>query len=246
MAAYNAEKTIKYAVDSVLSQSFQNWELLIIDDASSDHTRDILNCYKDSRIKIIENNENLGVSRTRKVGADIAQGEWIAVLDSDDMWRSDKLEKQIELAKKTKGKLFFTASTFMDDSGNQINYILHVPAVLTYRQLLKQNLISNSSVMVNKELYRKYYAIGDKMHEDYAIWLKITKEGIHAFGIDEPLLIYRLTESSKSSNKVKAAKMNWNTLKYCGVSKKQELYYMGWYCINGLRKYIALRMRKQA
>lgn len=124
---------------------------------------------------------------------------------------------------------------------NPVYWQLHVPKRLTYRELLKQNLVSNSSVLVKKELYKKYYAIGDNMHEDFAIWLGISKEGIIAYGIDEPLLVYRLATSSKSSNKLKAAKMNWNTYRYVGLNPVQSFYYMCWYTVKGLQKYSHLK-----
>ena len=105
----------------------------------------------------IENETNLGVSFSRKIGMENARGEWIAVLDSDDAWTSDKLEKQISLANSIGAELVFTGSAFMDDDGEKLDWQLHVPKRLTYRELLKQNLVSNSSVLVKKELYKKNY-----------------------------------------------------------------------------------------
>ena len=153
----------------------------------------------------------------------------------------DKLEKQIELQKRTNADLLFTGSAFMDSDGQPIDWYLHAPAEVTYRQLLKQNVLSNSSALVRKELYAKHYAIGDGMHEDFAIWLSILKEGKKAYGVDEPLLIYRIAKSSKSGNKVKAAKMNWNTYRYIGLNPLAALYYECWYMVKGLLKYKNLK-----
>lgn len=242
-AAYNAEKTIETCINSVLAQSYPNWEMLIINDCSSDNTAQIVQDFiaRDNRIRLIENEINSGVSFSRKVGLENARGEWIAVLDSDDAWASDKLEKQLSLASNTGAELVFTGSAFMDDDGNKLDWQLYAPAKLKYRQLLKQNLVSNSSVLVKKELYQKHYAVGDNMHEDFAIWLGITKEGKIAYGIDEPLLIYRLAKKSKSSNKVKAAKMNWKTYRYVGLNPISAAYYMCWYVIKSLLKYRHLK-----
>ena len=237
MAAFNAERTIGLAIDSVVHQSFENWELIIIDDGSNDSTVAIVNSKRDSRIRLIKNERNLGVSKSRKVGLDIAEGEWIAILDSDDAWRSDKLEKQLNLQKATCAEVVFTGSAFMDNDGNPLSWTLSVPEKLTYRELLKQNLISNSSVLVKKSLYKQNYVIGDELHEDFAIWLNITKEGKIAYGINEPLLIYRLTKSSKSSNKLKAAVMNWKTYRYVGLNPFSAFYYMCWYIIKSIKKY---------
>ena len=243
MAAYNAERTIDAAIQSVLAQSYSYWELLIVNDCSSDNTQVIANRYakSDPRIRVVNNAKNSGVSITRKNALALAKGIWIAVLDSDDIWVPDKLEKQLALANDKNAELVFTGSAFVDDDGNPIDWQLHVPELLQYRELLKQNLISNSSVLVKHELYKKYYAIGDEMHEDFAIWLSITKTGRIAYGIDEPLLIYRLAKSSKSSNKIKAAKMNWNTYRYVGLNSITAAYYMCWYTVNGLLKYSHLK-----
>ena len=241
MAAYNANKTIRNAIESILAQTYTNWELLVVDDCSRDDTATVVSTYSDPRIRLLQNSQNSGVSISRKKGMEAAQGEWIAVLDSDDAWMPDKLEKQMKLAHETGAELIFTGSSFMDNDGHTIDWQLHVPPVLSYRKLLKQNLISNSSVLVKASLYKQHYAIGDEMHEDFAIWLGITKTGRMAFGIDEPLLIYRVASSSKSSDKLRAAKMNWNTYRYAGLNPVTASYYMCWYAVKGLLKYRHLK-----
>ena len=243
MAAYNAERTIEQAIESVLNQTYPNFELLVVNDCSKDKTVELVENFaaKDSRVRLISNDKNRGVSYTRKHGLDEAKGSWIAILDSDDAWTPEKLEKQIARQKETNADLLFTGSAFMDSDGQAIDWYLHAPEELTYRRLLKQNVLSNSSALVRKELYAKHYAVGDGMHEDFAIWLSILKEGKKACGVDEPLLIYRIAKSSKSGNKVKAAKMNWNTYRYVGLNLIEAVYYEGWYAINGLLKYRNLK-----
>ena len=239
MAAYNAEKTIEQAINSVLSQTYTNFELLVVNDCSKDRTVELVKkiAAKDGRVRLISNVKNSGVSYTRKHGLEEAKGSWIAILDSDDAWAPEKLEKQIDLQRRTNADLLFTGSAFMDSEGQSIDWHLHAPAEVTYRQLLKQNVLSNSSALVRKELYAKHYAIGDGMHEDFAIWLSILKKGTKAYGVDEPLLIYRIAKSSKSGNKVKAARMNWNTYRYVGLNLMEAIYYECWYIFNGIRKY---------
>ena len=246
MAAYNAEKTIELAIESVLNQTYSNFELLVINDCSKDGTAKLVEGFsaKDDRVRLISNEKNSGVSFTRKHGLEEANGSWIAILDSDDAWAPEKLEKQIELQNRTNAELLFTGSAFMDSDGRPIDWYLHAPAEVTYRQLLKQNVLSNSSALVRKELYAKHYAVGDGMHEDFAIWLSILKEGKKAYGVDEPLLIYRIAKSSKSGNKVKAAKMNWNTYRYIGLNPVETAYYEGWYMIKGMIKYANIRHSK--
>ena len=103
------------------------------------------------------------------------------------------------------------------------------------------NLISNSSVLVRKDLYQKYYAEGDQMHEDFATWLRILRTGRTAYGIDEPLLTYRLTSTSKSANKLHAARMNWNTYRCIGLRPASAARYMLSYTIRGICKYSHLK-----
>lgn len=243
MAAYNAEKTIELAIESVLNQTYSNFELLVINDCSKDGTAKLVEDFsaKDNRVRLISNEKNSGVSFTRKHSLEEANGSWIAILDSDDAWAPEKLEKQIELQNRTNADLLFTGSAFMDSEGRPIDWYLHAPAEATYRQLLKQNVLSNSSALVRKELYAKHYAVGDGMHEDFAIWLSILKDGKKAYGVDEPLLIYRIAKSSKSGNKIKAAKMNWNTYRYVGLNVVEAAYYEAWYMFKNVMKYANLK-----
>ena len=153
--AYNAEKTIDEAIQSVFQQTYQKWELIIINDCSSDKTEEFVKKYLDQNNKIIflNNEKNLGVSATRNKGIAASKGEWIAFLDSDDKWNSEKLEKQVRLIKKNKmADLVFTGIAFINHRGLVSQYLLEVPESIGYRQLLKQNLMYCSSVI----LLRRY------------------------------------------------------------------------------------------
>ena len=228
----------------MLRQTYPDFELLVVNDCSTDRTAELVRgiTARDSRVRLISNVKNSGVSYTRKHGLEESNGSWIAILDSDDVWTPEKLEKQIALQKKSNADLLFTGSAFMDSDGQPMDWYLHAPEEVTYRQLLKQNVLSNSSALVRKELYAKHYAVGDGMHEDFAIWLSILKEGKKAYGVDEPLLIYRIAKSSKSGNKVKAAKMNWNTYRYVGLNPIEATYYEGWYMVKNVIKYTNLKI----
>lgn len=243
MPAYNAEKTLAQAVNSALAQSYRHFELIIINDCSDDRTQEIaetlLTC--DPRIRVLTNTENRGASKTRHRGAEQARGQWLAFLDSDDEWTADKLEKQVSLRKEKNARLVFTGSGFMDQSGARKDWIMHVPQQVGYRKLLKQNVVSNSSVLIHKETYLKYEAIGNDFHEDFVCWLRLLRTGELAYGIDEPLLIYRLSPASKSGNKLKSAKLNWNAYRATGLNRAEAAYYMIFYTINSLRKYKNLR-----
>lgn len=239
MPAYNAAKFIPAAIESVLSQTYDNFELIIIDDCSKDETFDIATSYleKDARIVLLQNSKNSGVSVTRNYGISKACGEWIAFLDSDDMWRSDKLEKQITLIKEhPDAKITYTASSFIDYYGNPYNYIMQAEPEITYHVLLKRNLLSCSSVMVRKDVISRIKMADDRMHEDYAAWLLILRETPCAYGINEPLLIYRLSQNSKSSNRFKSAKMIYHSYRFVGYNFASSLCLMLRYSIHSITK----------
>lgn len=240
MPAYNAEKYIEQAIDSVINQTYDNWELIVLDDGSSDNTKAIIvrKAEKDYRIHFYENAVNMGVSATRNRGVKVANGEWIAFLDSDDAWENEKLEKQVQfLNEHENARIIFTASSFINEENKKANYILHVPTQVGFKELLKQNVISCSSALVQKKYLEKYAMPGDKLHEDYTVWLKILEDGSQAYGIDEPLLIYRISSNSKSGNKINAAKMQMRVYQYLGLNIFQSVYYMICYTIRNLKKY---------
>ena len=242
MAAYNAERTIDTAIDSVLNQSYGEFELIIVNDQSTDDTaKHIQHFLFDKRIKYIENGKNMGAAFSRKTALEAATGEWIAILDSDDAWDSKKLHKQIQLQKEHNCSFLYTGMKYMDNQGVSIDYEFHVPETIRYRDILKQNYIPNSSVLVKKSVYEKYAITDDHIHEDYAMWLSMMKDNIVAYGIDEPLLIYRISPDSKSGNKFKAAKMTWDTYKYAGIGLKTRICCMVSYSIRNMLKYSSIR-----
>lgn len=213
MPAYNAERTITEAIESVLNQTYSEFELIVINDCSTDETKEIVEKYvaSDSRIKLINNSINTGVSTSRNTGIMNAKGEYIAFLDSDDMWRKDKLEKQLDVMVSNKAILSYTASSFIDSSGKQYNYIMEAEEKTSLGTLLKKNLISCSSAMIKSDVMKTIKMPNDKMHEDYYVWITVLRKYRFAFGINEPLLIYRLGSNTKSSNRLKSAKMIYNT-----------------------------------
>ena len=242
MPAHNSARTLKSAAASVLIQTHESLELLIVDDASIDNTPDICRelAASDERVHVITNTCNIGALRSRLKAAKEAKAEWIAFLDSDDLWEPDKLTKQLAIREDTGCDLVYTGSAFMDENGQPYEWIMHVPDSTEYNVLLKQNIISNSSVLVSKDAFIRY-APGDAdnrdMHEDFACWLGMLKAGLTARGIDEPLITYRLSKGSQSGSKFKASSMNMNTYKYLGLGLFSRLYYQMCYSVNGIKKY---------
>lgn len=226
MPAYNAEKTIKASVESVLAQIYTDWELIIIDDASVDSTLGglVTSCNQlgkepilgDFRITLLVNEKNAGVAVSRNRGMAHAKGELLAFLDSDDIWHVDKLAKQVAFMENKNAPISYTATSYMDANGDMYKYILHAKEQLTYKDLLSSNLMSCSSVMVKKDVMQPFPTGQNKIHEDYVVWLNILRSHKYAYGLDQPLLIYRMAEGSKSANRLSSAKMIYNAYKEVG------------------------------
>ncbi len=239
--SYNAENTIEKSICSVLGQTIKNWELILVDDCSADNTVEIMRKYKkqDSRIRILRNKENRGVSFCRNLGVRNARYPWIAFLDADDSWEYEKLEKQMMVLQKYPNvSICFTGSAFIDENEKKSSYILKVPTKITRKELLRQNLISCSSVVVKRtSLLRHPMPEIRGIHEDYAVWLSILNEEAYAIGINKPLLIYRISASSKSGNKLRAAKMQWRTYRYAKIPYPAAIFAWLQYAYRSLRKY---------
>lgn len=227
MPAYNASKYIDQAIDSVLCQKDITLELIIINDGSTDDTLEKLERYKTIESIIILNNEkNLGVAETRNRGIAIARGKYISFLDTDDWWTPDKLKRQIELIEEKNCVLTYTARELFDDDGNPIGNIIPVREEISYEALVKHNIINCSSVLMATEVAREFYMQHDDSHEDYLMWLKVLRKYKFAYGINEPLLKYRLSTSGKSRNKLKSAKMNYKVHRYLGMNPIKSFFYM--------------------
>ena len=239
MPAYNCEKYVVEAINSILAQTYRNWELLVLDDGSKDDTLRIIEEFsqKDSRIKALPNGKNIGVSATRNRGIELASGEWIAFLDSDDMWKPEKLEKQFEIVEKEAAEFLFTGSSYINEEGEAYKEIFEVPEKITYKKLRNQNVISCSSVLVKKKYFEHIKMEKDEMHEDYAVWLRILKTGVTAFGVNEPLLIYRISRNSKSGNKMKTVKMTYKVFRFVGINPFGSAYFMLRHVIASVGKY---------
>lgn len=239
MPAYNCEKYIVGAINSVLAQTYQNWELLVIDDESKDNTFKIVNEFgdKDSRIRPIKNKKNMGVSATRNRGIEIAVGEWVAFLDSDDMWSPAKLEKQLNLAKQNSAEFLFTGSSYINIEGELFKGISEVPEKVSYKKLRNQNVIPCSSVLIKKRFFDNIKMEKDEIHEDYAVWLRVLKTGVIAYGVNEPLLIYRISRNSKSGNKIKTINMTYKVFRFIGINPIGSTYFMLRHVLGSIVKY---------
>ena len=245
MTVYNAEKYLRPAIDSVLKQTETRFELIIVNDCSTDSSEEIIKSYTDKRIRYFKNETNLKVSKTRNFGVSKANTNLIAFIDSDDVWLETKLEKQIAFMKNTGAKICYASCGFIDDDGVLLDRIFDIPRSVDFKRLLKQNVITPSISMFDKELLLKYPFEADKVHEDFVAALKMLKfENIKAYGIVEPLVLYRLTTNSKSRNKFKSMIMTYQSYKLLGLNIFQRFFNLPFYIINGLKKYRGMKPAK--
>ena len=238
MPVYNGERYIKEAVESVLRQQVP-LELIIVNDCSTDKTEDVIKRYlEDDRVLLCRNDRNLGVAASRNLGIRKAQGEYIAFLDADDRWRADKLERQLSILEEKQAVLCSTARALMDESGVLTGKVIPVGEKITYKKLLRSNCISMSSAVLKREVALEFPMEQDHLHEDYILWLNVLKKYGVSYGINEPMLEYRVSAGSKSGNKWKSAKMTYGVYRYIGLGRIKSLYYFMWYAICGITKYM--------
>lgn len=243
MPAYNAEKFIGSSIESVLSQSYHNFELIIVDDGSKDSTHNLIEIYskQDSRIKFYKNKKNLGVSDTRNAGIRVAKGKYIAFLDSDDLWSKDKLDIQIQFMKDNNYDFTFGNYEIIDEESNKKNKIVFAPREVTFKKLLKGSRIGCLTVVFNHEKI-KWPGMKNIGHEDYLAWLSILNETEKGYGINQTIGYYREMTTSLSGNKIKAAKWQFNIYNSeLGLGYIRSIWYFLNYAINALTKTSTLK-----
>lgn len=232
---FNAEKTIERAVRSVENQTYKNWELILVDDCSSDNSRKILKSLENKQIHSIHLNRNSGPANTRNAGIKAAKGDFIAFLDADDFWDAEKLEKQLSFMEKKDCAFSYTSYKFANEDGYSIKTrSMNVPEKLNYRKALKNTIIFTSTVMFDLRKVSKsgVYMI-DVKSEDTATWWKILKEVDYAYGLNEPLSSYCRSRDTLSSNKIEAIRRIWNL--YRNVEKLNLPYSCYNFCFYALR-----------
>jgi len=240
VACYNGGAYLPETLDSILAQTFSDFELIYIDDCSTDNSLDIAKSYakKDSRIIILENERNSGVANSRNKGFAQAKGQYVCPCDADDLWAANKLELQYGHIGKTGCELCYTGYAFVDGNTNPIKNPYHVPETIDYRGLLKENVIGLSTVALHARWAKKYKMDGAFSHEDFAYWLLLLRGGVKASGIDAPLMRYRISGSNRSANKLKAAQNRYKILRVQeNMGPIRSLRYIGAYTWRALRKY---------
>lgn len=233
---YNGEAFIAETIQSVLNQDFLAWELIIVDDMSTDNSLEIIQSFEDNRIKLIQLEKNQGAAIARNEGIRQAQGRWIAFLDGDDVWMPDKLSHQINFMLKNNYAFTYTAYEKMNEFGQQIGQI-PVPEKVDYYDLLKTCSIGCLTAIYDTEQLGKIYMPIIDKRQDYGLWLRILKEIDYAYGLNDNLAKYRVRSHSISSNKFLAARYQW--LVYRKIEKLSffsTLFYMISYAYYGVIK----------
>ncbi|MDO5424140.1 MAG: glycosyltransferase family 2 protein [Eubacteriales bacterium] len=234
--AYNCAGTIGRAVRSVLRQQVP-LEILVIDDCSDDSLDQVMEEFAAGPVLFLKNEQSLGASGTRNRGVSLAKGEYVAFLDADDWWEDEKLSKQLKRIEETGAVLCSTARELVSPDGTPTGRVIPVTETITYRQMLHQNCINCSSVLLKTEVARAFPMEHEDSHEDYITWLRILKKYRTACAVNEPLLKYRLSNSGKSGNKLKSAAMTYRAYRYAGFSVPRSFWYFLCYAVNGVLKY---------
>ena len=212
---YNSAAYLAETICSVLAQTYLDWELILIDDCSTDNSLSLINEYSrnDIRIKVIQQSHNQGQIFARNRGLDSASGRYIAFLDSDDIWVKDKLEKQITFLNERGAAIIHSYYDYIDEESAKLNKVIKAPEKITYNHLLNTNYLGCLTVLYDtlKTDKQKMPNVGKR--DDWACWLNILKQGHTAYCIPEVLASYRVRTNSLSSNKLKTIQYNWGILR---------------------------------
>lgn len=247
MPLYNAQNVLTESIKSVLQQSYDNFEIIIVDDCSSDGSYQVAISLAgtDSRIKVIQNIENFGPGISRINGINASKGCFIAFIDSDDLWAIDKLRIQLDFMQKYGAKFSYTA--FRRFSIDQITKartfgrLISIPASMSYRNLLSNTAIATSTVIIDRTILPDLRQIEtSKIYvEDYILFFGILKAGEVAYGLNKELMLYRVQPNSFSRNKLKYALKVWRTYRFVeGLGRLETISYFSRYAVRGTLKYL--------
>lgn len=233
---YNSSIYLENTIQSVLAQTYQNWEMIMVDDCSNDRSLEIAENFaaKDDRIRVIKLDKNSGAATTRNRAINDARGRFIAFLDSDDLWHPNKLEYQIEFMLRESIAISYTAYQKINEVG-EVFGIMGVPIKVNYKQLLKTCVIGCLTTIYDTEKIGKVLMPTDTKREDFATWLNILKRVDYAYGLTQPLAQYRVYANQNSSKKINMARENWKLYRNLQkLSLFHTLYYFSHYAIRGI------------
>ena len=228
MPAYNAADFITESIRSVQQQTYSRWELLVIDDASTDETSEVVEglAKSDDRIKLHVLPNNQGAGFARNIGIKAATGDYISFLDADDLWKPHKLETQLVVMKEEDEKVCFSSYELIDESSQSLGKYIKALKFLTFDKLKKANYVGNLTGIYNASELGKIYCPLIRKRQDWGLWLLAVKNAGGGRGIQEPLAIYRERRGSISGNKIEMLKYNYRV--YRKVLKYSSLKSLFW------------------
>lgn len=239
---YHVENYIAQTMDCVYEQTYEKWELLLIDDCGGDNCVKIIEDYirqkGDSRIRLIHQPANMGAAKARNRGLQEAKGRYIAYLDADDLWTSEKLERELAYLKEKEAAFVFTGYEFADQNGNGTGKVVRVPESLNYKEALKNTTIFTSTVMFDTEkISKEMLEMPVMKSEDTALWWRILRNGYVAWGLDENLVKYRRAGRSLSSNKLEAVRRIWTLYRKAeGMSILNSAYHFCFWAVRAVKR----------
>ena len=234
MPTYNCGKFIGRTIESAQRQTYTNWEMIIVDDCSKDDTREVVESYSknDPRIKYSVLDVNSGAAVARTEAMKLAEGKYMAFLDSDDIWLPEKLEKQIAFMEENGYAFSCTAYEQIDEEDNILGKTIKTIKKTSYNRLLLDCPVGNSTVMYNVEKMGKFEVPNIRKRNDDALWLKMLKKEKYIFGMPEVLMQYRIRKNSISSNKLSVIKYHWKLYREIEhLSVLRSAFHIFWWCV---------------
>ena len=235
---YNGERFVEKTLKSVLDQTYQYFEIIVVDDASTDASPSIIQGFadRDPRIRLIRLKKNGGVSNARNTGIREARGEYIALLDNDDLWTPDKLERQVKLA--GEAEIVYCSYDFIDENDQPIKRPFVVKPEATFASMLSTSVISCSTAFIRADLLKEHPFDSSFYHEDYVLWMQLLRLPVKARGDEKVLMHYRQVSTSRNIRKGNAAKNRWTAYrKALGLSLPVSVWAFIRYAVRGVMKY---------